>query len=318
MPLRKSLVATALVSLLAFAGATTARAAVTPPTLVGETFTASSFDPSNTQFFEVNLNCGAEDIFFSAAGLAAGNYPGTFTESGDVILSPTGQVLSFSTTFTIMSPVGTVHGSKSLGSPPGTGTCSNLGLTFDAAFDTPVNYAATIYPATGGVFTESGTGNAQGERAEAGILAPVVGADQQEGSISTFSESFLTSNGILLGSTGGHVTGGGFILDLTTTDRVSFGFEVKGTPTALHGTCEVIDHVTKTMVHCLTADTLVVAGTDAIFTGQASVNGGAPQQYTIEVHDMGEPGTLDDFSISTGSYSAAGPLVGGNIQIHSS
>jgi hypothetical protein len=311
MPVSKALVVAALAALCAFVGTPGARGDVTPPSLVGETLTATS-----TDFFEVTLTCSVTSsvIDFSASGVAAGPYPGTFTESGSIVLSSTGQVTSFSADYSIMSAVGSVQGSKTLGAPAGAGTCASSLAGFDAAFDTPVSYTATIYPVTGGVFSESGNGNAAGERKEAAILGPILSAD--DSSIKTFTESFLTSNGMMVASTGGHVTGGGWFLDLTSGDQISFGFEVKGTTTVLHGTCTVIDHMTKARVHCLTADTLVVVGTDAIFGGMATVNG-LPTRYRIEVHDMGEPSTLDDFSITTDSgFKAAGPLLGGNIQIH--
>jgi hypothetical protein len=99
-------------------------------------------------------------------------------------------------------------------------------------------------------------------------------------------------------------------------NRVSFGFEAKLNPNGLHATCTVIDHATLAQIKCQTIDSLVVVGTHARFTGVATVNG-MSTPYQIDVDDLGEPGSLDVFAIQLGNgYTAGGPLLGGNIQIH--
>jgi hypothetical protein len=57
-----------------------------------------------------------------------------------------------------------------------------------------------------------------------------------------------------------------------------------------------------------------------VFTGTATVTrstGTTTESFTVNVEDCGEPGTLDQFGITTSSYSnGPSPLIGGNIQIH--
>jgi hypothetical protein len=114
----------------------------------------------------------------------------------------------------------------------------------------------------------------------------------------------------------GHVTGGGWILGPSLTNRVSFGFEAKANPNGLHATCTVIDHATKSQIKCKTINSLLVTGTHATFSGNATVDG-VTTTYRIDVDDLGEPGTYDVFKIQLGNgYVAAGTLLGGNIQIH--
>ena len=101
-----------------------------------------------------------------------------------------------------------------------------------------------------------------------------------------------------------------------TLTRHNFGFEAQSNPNGLHATCTVLDHATKTQIKCRTIDSLIVTGTHAQFSGMATF-GSQPTHYTIDVDDLGEPGALDTFKIVLGNgYTAAGTLLGGNIQIH--
>lgn len=107
----------------------------------------------------------------------------------------------------------------------------------------------------------------------------------------------------------GHVTGGGQILK-----NVTFGLEAKASTAGARGTCNVVEK--KHHVKCLTVTSLVVVGTHATITGDATHNG-VPTTYTIEVDDLGESGRgRDRFSITTGTgYSRSGVLTSGNIQV---
>ena len=111
----------------------------------------------------------------------------------------------------------------------------------------------------------------------------------------------------------GHVTGGGSILDKS----VKFDFEVKAHATGIKGNCNVKEDKTN-RVDCLSVTSLVVVGTHATFTGTARHNG-VMTSFTIDVDDLGEPGTgTDRFAITTGTgFSRSGVLSSGNIQIHS-
>lgn len=141
------------------------------------------------------------------------------------------------------------------------------------------------------------------------------------------------------------VTGGGWLFPvpddgeetiLTSAQRdekrVTFGFTARfddgdAEPTIALGTVRpcrargvVQDHSTKTMIKILTCTMLEISPTHATFSGKAEVNG-YEEHYTIDVDDLGEPSTPSDglgdtFKIVTDTYSAAGPLGGGNIQIH--
>jgi hypothetical protein len=113
-----------LLSAFALSGVATAAPAV--PSLEGETLTATG------QLFNRAATCdpgGSSTIAFSWSGFASGPYPGTFTEDGVVTIGPQtgfgagrfgfalGQVTQFDAEFTIVSPLGTVTGSKHLIAP---------------------------------------------------------------------------------------------------------------------------------------------------------------------------------------------------------
>lgn len=299
-------------------------AAVPPPSLATEQLLAGSDSPGGSGLFMANFACNADQsgqISFSATGVAAGPYPGTFTEKGTVQVGPgtptgAGPVTSLTTDFQIASGTTLVVGTKTLlVSPVDSGACADFGaLGFDVLFTSQVSYTATIELSDGSLFEDSGTGTAQGESAVAGGFLAV---GPPPASVSAFGESFDVSNGVVPLAGSGHVTGGGWILGPTLMDRVSFGFEAKLNPSGLHATCTVIDHVTLAQIKCQTIDSLVVVGTHATFTGDATVNG-ASTRYRIDVDDLGEPGSLDTFAIQLGNgYTADGRLMGGNIQIHS-
>jgi hypothetical protein len=151
-------------------------------------------------------------------------------------------------------------------------------------------------------------------------------------------------------STPGKVTGGGFIqpdgtmspatLLIQTGENASvggkatFGFVVQfsvGAPNPT-GNLAYNDHGANVTIKALSYSVLVISdgtcgvNTHAKFTGSANVTGptGVPstQNFQVDVDDCGQGSSRtapDTFSISTiGAmpYAAAGPLVGGNIQVH--
>jgi hypothetical protein len=66
----------------------------------------------------------------------------------------------------------------------------------------------------------------------------------------------------------------------------------------------------------VTAYTMVDANTRHI-EGTCEIDGVAGFTYAVDVTDNGEPGTADRFSIQlSNGYTAAGNLIGGNIQLH--
>jgi hypothetical protein len=317
---------------------------VPPPSLAPTERLLAGPDTGEGGLFTANFDCAASSsgdvtIAYTATGVAVGAYPGTFMESGSVTFHPdalsgTGPVTALlDVVFTISAVDGTlITGTKTvLIRSPNTSEafCATFGggQAFDVSFASPVSYEATIKLPDGSMFFDSGTGTVTGHRAQAfgggGLLLLQVappGADAQ-----SFVESFDATNGVVPLASSGHVTGGGFILGPTITDQVSFGFEAKANPTGLHATCTVIDHATKSQIKCKTIDSLVVVGTHAYFTGLATVSGpvtmsSTTTRYRIDVDDLGEPGTLDTFKIqlfdTVPPYTAAGILLGGNIQIH--
>jgi hypothetical protein len=297
-------------------------AVVPPPSLATEQLLAGPDSPGGSGLFMSTFTCNADQsgqISFTTTGMAVGPYPGTFTEKGTVQVgagTPAGPVTSLTTDFQIASGTTLIVGTKTLAvSPTDEGACADFGfLGFDTLFTSQVSYTATIELADSSMFQDSGSGSVHGESAVVGgflaVGPPTTG-------VSEFEESFDTSNGVVPLGGSGHVTGGGWILGPTGTNRVSFGFEAKANPNGLHATCTVIDHATLAQIKCQSIDSLVVAGTHATFTGDATVNG-TSTSYRIDVVDLGEPGSLDTFAIHLGNgYAASGRLMGGNIQIHS-
>jgi hypothetical protein len=140
--------------------------------------------------------------------------------------------------------------------------------------------------------------------------------------------------------TPGKVTGGGWIdpitgdavgfaealieegsVALSLGGKATFGFTVKfesGAP-APTGNLLWDDHAAGVRIKATSFEFLAIAGCTAEFGGRADVNG-VDESLDVTVVDGGEPGSKpvgpDTIRIQTDSYSAAGPLVGGNIQIH--
>jgi hypothetical protein len=105
---------------------------------------------------------GTSTFDFTITGLSAGlSYPGTFTESGTLMINLFDPTLnSYEATFTIDSPAGDVTGSKSLAGfeASSVGTCTPIVLISDLVdFEGTVSYSATINATTGGSRTDSGT-----------------------------------------------------------------------------------------------------------------------------------------------------------------
>jgi hypothetical protein len=308
--LRCGLVAAAFVLCALAAAGSAAADLVPPPSLQFEQFVGDQL------FTE---NCVDRTFTFTVSGTATGPYTGEFTENGTVTAGPapllgTGPttLVSFEADFTITAGDTIVTGHKSATvSMASSSICDAIGPDgFDRGAITDVTYTATI----NGAFSDSGSGHVAMEDHFNGGFAPVLGGPDE---VNTFEESFDLSNGVVPAASQGKVTGGGWIMQ--GLDRVSFGFEAQAHKNGLHGTCTVIDHLTKAHVRCLTVDHLSVSGTHASFDGQASVNG-VTTTYRIDVDDLGEPGRLvDRFAITTGTgFVVAGQLLGGNIQIHSS
>jgi nitrous oxidase accessory protein NosD len=127
-------------------------------------------------------------------------------------------------------------------------------------------------------------------------------------------------------NTPGKVTGGGKIT--VGAGKATFGFTV--TCCDPKGNLEYNDQsAANGRIKATSISTLVISsnsacsGKHAQFTGMATQsNTTGSVTFTVDVDDCGEPGSSraggpDTFSISTSApYSASGPLIGGNVQIH--
>lgn len=162
--------------------AATAAAQVPPPTLTGETFLGGLFASGVSSVAVTSANCdpaGTSTFTYFATGPAGPPYAGTYRETGTVVIGPqtfggpppeaTGPVTSWTATFSIDSPAGTVEGTKSLTPPPPGGTSTVAGACtsgsvpeFRSAATGPSNpqqnlaYTAVITTPDGTQFADQG------------------------------------------------------------------------------------------------------------------------------------------------------------------
>jgi hypothetical protein len=217
----KAAATVAVAAIAAAALAVPAGFAATNPTMQGEVLTGPA--PTITSF-----NCdlsGTSSFSYDVAGVATGPYPGTFTASVKTTIGPQnrptyhpipglmfGDVLTFDEQYTIVSALGTVHGTKSfwmpLNNPPTNGVCDTVhtpappgcsALFFQA--DTWTNYRATIETALG-TSTDGGR-----SAVSSGGIATMCGTTTTTGS---FLETFVVSTGPLLPTTTDECKNGGF------------------------------------------------------------------------------------------------------------
>jgi hypothetical protein len=130
--------------------------------LTGETFSASETGGGSSTVTGECRTDGESTFHFTVTGTAAGPfYPGTFSESGTIVLGPPGvnQATSFNSSFTINALDGSVvTGSKSLEGFESTslGLCNAVSPPNDpepmdqiTAFEATVSYVATITTPSG-------------------------------------------------------------------------------------------------------------------------------------------------------------------------
>ncbi len=303
--------------------------------LTGESFDAFlAFrdEPGPVGLVEVSGEChpdASSTIAFRASGPATGPYPGTFTETGTVVLAGEGtgpveqgsearQVLDFDARFTIDSEVGEVTGEKEfLGDPD----IADFGYCFETSIDPPSRHVAFVtdsrYRATITAITGTGT--------DSGTATVNLLADEEVAGFTryNFNQRFVSDPTEPEGNTSGKSTGGGQIAGTEQSSPISFGFDAVSNEMAgsrgkflLHGRCVVADVARDTTVKCLNVTSYVQVGTHATFRGEAEVNGDLTD-YTISVDDLGEPNAgQDTFSITAGEYSAGGNVASGDVQVH--
>jgi len=109
--------------------------------------------------------------------------------------------------------------------------------------------------------------------------------------------------------------------------QATFGFVVDAKSASMpKGNLDYDDHPAGVRIKAISISALFIsngicgANTHATFTGIATVTrstGTTTEPFTAQVEDCGEPGVLDQFGITTTSYSnGPSPLIGGNNQIH--
>lgn len=111
--LRKALLIVGVTALLATAAATAAKPEPPGP-LTGELLSAAAYLGHEV---ETDAECQADGsgVFtFSVEGVATGPYPGTFTESGTIVILSDGTIDSVAVTFEIDSPLATITGTKTV------------------------------------------------------------------------------------------------------------------------------------------------------------------------------------------------------------
>jgi hypothetical protein len=106
------------------------------------------------------------------------------------------------------------------------------------------------------------------------------------------------------------VTGGGVV----TAARHNFGFNAQFRGVA-KGNVNYVDRAVGKHLKGANVTGVACSGNNATIQGSGTW-GGAPVSFLVHVHDAGEPGVDDTFSIQIGAYVQGGTLTGGNIQIH--
>jgi len=282
-----------------------ARTATPPPAnLNGETFLASGLPVRGLSQATGTCDPFSPSVYqFHVEGEAVGPYTGTFVEDGSFTIAPitTPQLSTFNATFTITSPAGTVTGTKTLAADLGPVNVADCGPFSGFVPNEPNSFsfqATTRYSAS-----------LPGGAVDSGHAIVEYGDMQLRGLPDANTFNFL-QNFFSDVSLGGKADGGGKV-----GPDVSFGFVAMSN--GPKGSCSVVDHTTGARVKCLNVTGYTQSGNVATFSGDATVNG-APTTYTAQVSDGGEPGgPVDSFSIQTASgYSAGGPLLEGNIQVH--
>jgi hypothetical protein len=122
-------------------------------------------------------------------------------------------------------------------------------------------------------------------------------------------------------STGGFITGGGkFFQD---GRKCTFGFVAKVQGAGAQGNLEFQDHNMGLDVKAGTLDWVYAPNQiDGYFSGTCRVNGVGGHTFFVQVHDRGQPGSNDDFSVwvydpsQAQIYTSGGLLSGGNNLIH--
>lgn len=119
----------------------------------------------------------------------------------------------------------------------------------------------------------------------------------------------------------GFITGGGKIFQ--DGRECTFGFVAKVLSGGVQGQLEFQDHEANMDVKSQSVQWVYAPSqVDGYFSGTCQVNGVSGYTFFVQVHDQGQPGSNDDFTIwvldsfNNPVYTSGGVLAGGNIMIH--
>lgn len=174
----RALVTAGVAALLATTAATAAKPQPPAP-MTGELLFAEAFLGHEV---ETDADCqpdGSGIFTFSVEGIATGPYPGTFTESGTLVILSDGTIDSVAVTFEIDSPLATITGTKTVRPSGPFGAHCFDGPTGDSAS----GVLRTFY--TAHIHTAAGTFRDEGR-----TTGEFFGSDVSEGGI---SEAFFSS-----------------------------------------------------------------------------------------------------------------------------
>jgi hypothetical protein len=98
--------------------------------------------------------------------------------------------------------------------------------------------------------------------------------------------------------------------------KANFGFSAQFSGGVVSGYLNFYDHERNKKVESATITSVSRTGSKATFSGTARVDGQPGVSFTVEVEDLGEPGSADTFQMVLGDgYKAGGLLLKGNIQV---
>jgi hypothetical protein len=241
---------------------------------------------SEASVANLNLSVGgnsiAADFLMSRAMAVCGSAPTGSSEIANLVVN--GQTITVGTqpNQTVNLPNGTIVINEQTASSSQNGNTSNSSITVNALH-------VTINDLSGGV------------------LADVIIAS---------AHADIDCKGKVACTGGNFVTGGGWIVPPSGA-RGNFAVAGGIKNNAFWGHLEYQDHGTGLKVHGTGVTAYVVTGaTMRHIEGTAEVNGQPGFTYQADVADNGEPGRQDTFAITLSSYTAAGTLQGGNIQLH--
>ena len=142
--------------------------------------------------------------------------------------------------------------------------------------------------------------------------------------------AFVLIAAVLLGAPGSvanakanKITGGGWFIDDSSGNKITFGFDGKQTPEPprnyiAKGQFKLVDHGSGDRIHGIIEEILVGG---LAFKGSCSINGQGDYTFYVRFSDRGKPGAEPGDEIYVAIWESSmrfyeGELKGGNIKIH--